>query len=171
VSFGSAGVGTSQHLSGELFNIATGTRMVHVPYRGAAQAMPDLLSGQIQVMFVSIPEASTHVRSGALRALGVTSKERAGSLPDIAPIAEQGYPDFNVTAWFGVAAPKGTPMEIVRKYNAAIRAILAKPEIKQRFAATGLDLETNSPEDFAAYIKAEIAKWTPVVKASGAKID
>ncbi len=171
VSFGSAGVGTSQHLSGELFNLATGTKMIHIPYRGAAQAMPDLIAGQIQVMFVSIPEATNHIRSGALRALGVTSKARGASLPEVAPIAEQGYPDFDVTAWFGVAAPKGTPMAIVNKYNAAIRKILANPETMTRFAASGLDIETNTPEEFAAYIKAEIAKWKPVVEASGAKVD
>jgi tripartite-type tricarboxylate transporter receptor subunit TctC len=171
VSFGSAGTGTSQHLAGELFQKMTGTKMTHVPYKGAAQAIPDLLSGVIQLMFVSAPEVVSHVKSGSLRALGVTAKTRSPVFPDLPTVAEQGFPNFDVMTWFGVVAPAGTPPAIVQRYNTAIRAILAAPEVKSRLAEVSVDTVTNSPQEFAAFIKAEIAKWEPIVKESGAKLD
>jgi len=172
LSFGSAGTGTSQHLAGELFKRLTGTRMTHVPYKGASQAIPDLLSGVIQVMFVSAPEVVAHIKSGALTALAVTSKNRAPAFPDLPSVAEQGYPDFDVVTWFGVVAPAGTSPYIVQRYNTVIHAILSMPDVKGRLAEVGLDTITDtSPQQFADYIKSEIAKWGPIVKASGAKID
>jgi tripartite-type tricarboxylate transporter receptor subunit TctC len=171
VSFGSAGTGTSQHLAGELFKKLTGTKMTHVPYKGASQAIPDLLSGVIQLMFVSAPEVVAHVKSGTLRGLGVTSKDRSPAFPDLPSVAEQGIPGFDVVTWFGVVAPAGTPPAIVQRYNTAIRAILAMPEVKTRLAEVGVDTVTQSPAEFAAFIKAEIAKWEPVVKESGAKLE
>jgi len=172
LSFGSAGTGTSQHLAGELFKKLTGTRMTHVPYKGASQAIPDLLSGVIQVMFVSAPEVVAHIKSGALTALAVTSKNRAPAFPDLPSVAEQGYPDFDVVTWFGVVAPAGTSPDIVQRYNTVIHAILSMPDVKGRLAEVGLDTITDtSPQQFADYIKSEIAKWGPIVKASGAKID
>jgi tripartite-type tricarboxylate transporter receptor subunit TctC len=171
VSFGSAGTGTSQHLAGELFQKMTGTKMTHVPYKGAAQAIPDLLSGVIQLMFVSAPEVVSHVKSGSLRALGVTAKTRSRVFPDLPTVAEQGYPNFDVKTWFGVVAPAGTPPAIVQRYNTAISAILAAPDIKSRLAEVSVDTVTNSPQEFADFIKAEIAKWEPIVKESGAKLD
>jgi tripartite-type tricarboxylate transporter receptor subunit TctC len=171
LSFGSAGTGTSQHLAGELFKTITQTKMTHVPYKGASQAIPDLLSGVIQVMFVSAPEVVAHIKSGSLTALGVTSKARAPAFPDLPSIAEQGYPDFDVVTWFGVVAPAGTPPDIVQRYNTAIRAILAMPDVKGRMAEVGLDTITMAPDAFAEFIKLEIAKWEPIVKVSGAKLD
>jgi tripartite-type tricarboxylate transporter receptor subunit TctC len=170
LSFGSAGSGTSQHLSGELFKMKTGTQMQHIPYKGAAQAMPDLLSGQIQLMFVSVPEALPHIKSGKLRAVGVTSKQRSPVLPDVPSLAEQGL-DFDVSAWFGVVAPAGTPRPIVSRYNAEIVKALQLPDVRARLAAIGMDPVTMTPEQFAQFIRDEIARWAPVVKASGAKVD
>jgi tripartite-type tricarboxylate transporter receptor subunit TctC len=172
VSFGSAGTGTSQHLAGELFKVMTGTHMTHVPYKGAAQAVPDLLTGVIQVMITSALETGEHIKSGALCGLAVTGKTRLANFPDLAPVAEQGYPDFDVVTWFGVVAPAGTPPVIVQRYNTAIRKILATEEVKERLAALGFDTVTDkSPEQFAEFIKSEIAKWAPIVQASGAKIN
>lgn len=172
VTFGSAGTGTSQHLAGELFKVMTGTRMTHVPYKGAAQAVPDLLSGVIQVMITSALETGEHIRRGALRGIAVTGKTRLANFPDIIPVAEQGYPDFDVVTWFGMVAPAGTPPDLVQRYNTAIRAILAMPEVRDRLGALGFETVTDkSPEQFANFIKAEIAKWAPIVKASGAKIN
>ncbi len=172
LSFGSAGTGTSQHLAGELFKMQTRTVMQHIPYKGAAQAIPDLVSGQIQLMFVGIPEALPHIRSGKLRALGVTTRERSSVIPDVVPIAEQGFSDFDVRAWFGMVAPAGTPREIVSRYHAEIVKAIGSPEVKARFANVGLDPVTSaSPDQFAGFIRAEIIKWAPVVKASGAKAD
>lgn len=171
VSFGSAGTGTTQHLAGEMVKMETGVKMQHVPYRGAAAAVPDLLSGQLQLMFVSIPDVIAHIQAGTLRPIGVTSKERSSSLPNVTPMAEQGWPDFDVRGWFGVVAPAGTPKEIVDKYNATIRAMLARPDVREKLANIGLDPLSSTPDEFAAFIRAEVAKWAPVVKASGAKVE
>ena len=171
LAFGSAGTGTSQHLSGELFKMVANIDLVHVPYKGAAQAMPDLVSGHISLMFVTPQEALPQVRAGKLRAIGVTTSDRSPLLPDAAPIAEQGYPGFDVRAWFGVVAPAGTPGDIVNRYNRDVVATLTQTATRDRLAAIGMDTETNTPEQFASYIRAEIAKWAPVVKASGARVD
>jgi tripartite-type tricarboxylate transporter receptor subunit TctC len=171
VSFGSAGTGTTQHLSGEMVKMMTGVKMQHVPYRGAAAAVPDLLSGQLQLMFVSIPDVIAHIQAGTLRPIGITSKERSKSLPDVVPMAEQGWPDFDVRGWFGVVAPAGTPKEIVDRYNATIKAMLARPDTLQRLSNIGLDPLSSTPDEFAAFIRAEVAKWAPVVEASGAKVE
>jgi len=172
ISFGSAGSGTSQHLSGELFKMQTGASMQHVPYKGAAQAIPDLLSGQIQLMFVSIPDVLPHIRSGKLRAIGVTSRERSGVLPDTVPFADQGLPEFDVRAWFGMSAPAGTAREIVARYHGEITKAMSLQEVRGRLSGIGLDPTTSASADqFAGFIRQEIAKWAPVVKASGAKAD
>ena len=171
ISFGSAGTGTTQHLSGEMVKMMTGVQMQHVPYRGAAAAVPDLLSGQTQLMFVSIPDVISHIQAGTLRPIGITSKERSRSLPDVVPMAEQGWPDFDVRGWFGVVAPAGTPKAIVDKYNATIRAMLARPDTQAKLLAMGLDSLASTPEEFAAFIKSEVEKWAPVVRASGAKVE
>ena len=172
VSFGSAGTGTSQHLAGEMFKVLTGTRMTHVPYKGAALAVPDLLSGTIQVMIPSSLEVGEHIKTGKLRGIAMTGRQRSPQFPDILPVAEQGFPDFDVVTWFGVVAPAGTPPDLVQRYNTAIRAILNMPEVKERLAAGGFDTVTDkSPGQFAEFIKAEIAKWAPIVKEAGAKIE
>ena len=171
LSFGSAGTGTTQHLAGEMVKIMTGVKMQHVPYRGAAAAVPDLLTGQTQLMFVTIPDVISHIQAGSLRPIGITSKERSRSLPDVVPMAEQGWPDFDVRGWFGVVAPAGTPKAIVDKYNATIKAMLARDDTQAKLLTMGLDSLTSTPEEFAAFIKSEVAKWGPVVKASGAKVE
>lgn len=171
VSFGSAGTGTSQHLAGEMFKMMTGTQMTHVPYKGASQAIPDLLSGVIQLMFVSAPDVVSHIKSGALRALAVTSKARSPAFPDLPTVAEQGVPDFDVVTWFGVVAPANTPKEIVARYNKAIHKILDMPDVKGKLADVGVEVVTDtSPEQFTAFITHEIAKWKPIVIESGAKL-
>jgi len=172
ISFGSAGSGTSQHLAGELFKMQTGTQMQHIPYQGAAQAIPDLLSGKIQLMFVSIPDTLPHIKSGKLRAIGVTSRERSSVLPDIPSFAEQGLPEFDVRAWFGMTAPAPTPRDIVGRFHSEIVRALSLQEVRARLSSIGLDPVTSaSPDQFAGFIRQEIAKWAPVVKASGAKAD
>jgi tripartite-type tricarboxylate transporter receptor subunit TctC len=170
ISFGSAGTGTTQHLSGEMVKMMTGVKMQHVPYRGAAAAVPDLLSGQLQLMFVSIPDVIAHIQAGTLRPIGITSKERSKSLPDVVPMAEQGWPDFDVRGWFGVVAPAGTPKEIVDKYNATIKAMLARPETLKTLANIGLDPLSSTPEEFGAFIKSETEKWAHVIKAGNIQL-
>ena len=171
ISFGSAGTGSSQHLAGELFKSVAGVNIVHVPYKGAANAVPDLISGQVQLMFAGNADVLTHISSGKLRAIGVASLQRSPTLPDVPTVAEQGYPGFDVRAWFGVVAPAGTSRDIVGRYNREIVAALARPEVRERLANIGMDAITSTPEEFAAFIAAEIAKWTPLVKASGAKVE
>ena len=168
VSYASSGVGSAQHLAAELFKITTGTQMVHVPYGGTSKALPMVMSNEVQAMFVPIPEAISHIKSGELRTLGVTSRERAQALPELSPIAEQGYPDYDLSAWVGLAAPKGTPAAMIERYNGVVRTLLAKPEIVTRLTGLGMDIKTDSPSEFAAYIREELAKWPPIVKAAGA---
>jgi tripartite-type tricarboxylate transporter receptor subunit TctC len=168
VSYASSGVGSAQHLAAELFKIKTGTQMVHVPYSGTSKALPMVMSNEAQAMFVPIPEAIAHIKSGELRALGVTSRERAQALPGLPPIAEQGYPGYDLSAWVGLAAPKGTPAAVVERYNGVVRGILAKPDVVTRLTGLGMDIKTDSPSEFAAYIHEELAKWPPIVKAAGA---
>ncbi len=171
LSFGSAGAGTSQHLAGELMNSLAGIKMTHVPYKGAAQAVPDLLAGRTQLMFVSIPDVIAHIKSGKLRAIAVTGTKRARAFPDVAPVAEQGYPSYKVTAWFGVAAPARTAPEIVARLHREISAVLAVPETQERLTGLGLDLVSASPEQSAAFIKSEIELWGKLVRQSGAKLE
>jgi tripartite-type tricarboxylate transporter receptor subunit TctC len=168
VSYASSGVGSAQHLAAELFKITTGTQMVHVPYSGTSKALPMVMSNEVQAMFVPIPEAIAHTKSGELRALGVTSRERAQALPELPPIAEQGYPSYDLSAWVGLAAPKGTPSAVIERYNGVVRSILAKPDVVTRLTGLGMDIKTDSPSEFAAYIQEELAKWPPIVKAAGA---
>lgn len=172
ISFGSAGTGTSQHLSGELVKMVGKLDMVHVPYRGAAAAMPDLLAGRIHLMFVTITDAKSHIEAGTLRAIGVTSKERAASLPGVVPMTEQdGFAGFDVSAWFGVMAPAKTPQAIVDRYNQIIVGHLKRPEVSKKLLDLGLDVWGTTPGEMGAFVKSEIAKWAPVVKASGAKVE
>jgi tripartite-type tricarboxylate transporter receptor subunit TctC len=172
ISFGSAGTGTSQHLSGELVKMVAGIDMVHVPYRGAAAATPDLLAGRIHLMFVTLADAQNHIAAGTLRALGVTSKQRAPALPDVIPMNEQeGFAGFDVSAWFGVAMPGKTPRPVVERYNQIIVAMLKRAEVASRLQGLGLDVIASSPDQTLEFVKAEIAKWAPVVKASGAKVE
>jgi tripartite-type tricarboxylate transporter receptor subunit TctC len=171
LSFGSAGAGTSQHLSGELFKSMAGIDMVHVPYKGSAAAMTDLLGGQISMMFTDIPTAIPHIHAGKLRALGLTAAERSPALPEVIPIAQQGLPDFDLKAWYGVMSPANTPQPIAEKLNASITKALTSPELREKLLAMGMEPIALNLEQSDAYVKTEIARWAKVVKISGAKID
>ena len=170
VNMASSGNGTSIHLSGELFKYMTGVKMQHVPYRGSAPALTDMLSGQVQVMFDNLPSSINHVKQGSLRPLGVTTATRSPELPDVPTIAET-VPGYEASAWFGAGAPKGTPPEIIAKLNSTINAILAEPETKAKIAQLGGVPIVTSPSGFGDVIKEETAKWAKVVEFSGVKID
>ena len=171
VNFGSSGNGSSIHLSGELFKMMTKVDMVHVPYKGSAPAMNDLLGNQISIMFDNMPSAIQHVRGGKLRPLAVTTAKRSPELPDVPTIAEAGVPGYEATSWFGLLAPAATPPEIVNKIDAALIKIYANPELRKKIADQGAEPVVEKPEQFAAFIKAETAKWGKVVRESGATVD
>jgi tripartite-type tricarboxylate transporter receptor subunit TctC len=168
VNFASAGVGTTQHVSGELFKIMTGINMVHVTYRGGAPAVSDLLAGQVQLMFEFVASALPHVRSEGLRALGVTSSMRLPSLPDLPTVGEF-LPGFETGAWFGLAAPKQTPAEIVEKLNREVNAILNDSRVKSRIDQLGGDEIRGSPAEFEKFVLADSEKWSKVIRAAGIK--
>jgi tripartite-type tricarboxylate transporter receptor subunit TctC len=171
LNFGSGGAGTSNHLAGELFNIVTGARLVHIPYKGVNLAMQDVLAGNVHLVFIGIPAAVPHIKAGKLRALALVAPKRSSALPDVPTVAEAGLRDFEVTTWYGVLAPAGTPRSTVNRLNAELVKIMHSPELKDRLAATGTEPLTSTPEEFADYIKREIAKWGDVVRKSGAKVD
>jgi tripartite-type tricarboxylate transporter receptor subunit TctC len=170
VNMASSGNGTSVHLSGEMFMAMTGTKMQHVPYRGSAPAITDMLGGQVQVIFDNMPSIIEHIHSGALRALGVTTAERSAQLPDVQAIAET-VPGYEASALFGMGAPKSTPKEIIEKLNKQINAVLAEPDMKKRLDELGGAPLIQSPEEFGAQIVAETAKWQKVVAFAGLKVE
>jgi tripartite-type tricarboxylate transporter receptor subunit TctC len=168
LSFGSPGVGTSVHVSGELFKSMTGTTMTHVPYKGRQYAIPDLVGGSIQLMFDNMPSAIPMAREGKIRAIAVTSAKRSPAAPEIPTVAET-IPGFEATSWFAVFAPANTPRAIVDRINAEIQRVYKLPDVQQRLATLGLDPILSSPEELARYQAAEIGKWAKVVKDSGAQ--
>ena len=171
LNFASSGNGTSIHLSGELFKVMAGVQITHIPYKGSAQALQDLLAGQVQLMFDNLPPSLPQIKAGKLRALAVTSATRAPALPDVPTLAESGLPGFEASSWFGILAPAGTPAPIVAKLNAEVANWLATPEAKEKLLKQGANPAGGTPQDFAKHIAAETAKWAKVVKDSGAKID
>jgi len=171
MNFGSGGSGTSNHLAGELFNILAGTKLTHVPYKGVNLAMQDVLAGRIDLVVIGVPAAAPHVKSGKLRALAVIAPQRLPALPEVPTVAEAGLPGFEVTTWYGILAPAGTPPPIVARLNAELVKAMHSPEMKERLAGIGTDPVTNTPEEFAAYIQAEIAKWGDVIRKANLKAD
>ncbi|HEX5285508.1 MAG TPA: tripartite tricarboxylate transporter substrate binding protein [Polaromonas sp.] len=171
LNFGSSGNGTSIHLSGELFKTMAKVDMQHVPYKGSAPAMTDLLGNQIAIMFDNMPSAIQHVRSGKLRAIAVTTAKRSPELPDVPTIAEAGVPGYEATSWFGLFAPAGTPPAVISKLNTAVVKVLANSEIKKKINEQGAEVYSETPEQFAAFIQKESVKWGKVVRDSGASLD
>ncbi len=171
VTFASSGSGTSIHMSGEMFMHLTGTRMIHVPYKGSAPAITDLLGGQVQVMFDNIPSALPHIRSGKLRALATTGAKRDPALPDLPTIAEAGVNAYEAGVWFGLAAPAGTPADVIAKISTEAIKGTRSPEFVKRMTELGYVIMGQGPEQMTAMLKAEIERWTPVIKASGAVVE
>jgi len=171
INFASSGSGTSIHMAGELFKLRADVDAAHIPYKGSANALTDLIGGQVEYMFDNMPSAWPHVESGKLRALAVTTADRSKTAPDLPTMQELGYKDFDVSSWFGVIGPKGMPDEVVQTLNKAIRDALAKPEVRERFDGLGAVPADTSPEEFAQFIKSEVETWGQVVKASGAQVD
>jgi tripartite-type tricarboxylate transporter receptor subunit TctC len=170
VNMASSGNGTSIHLSGELFKAMTGVEMLHVPYRGSAPAITDLLGGMVQVMFDNLPSSMPHIKAGSLRALAVTTATRSPELPDVPTVGET-VKDYEASAWFGMGAPKNTPKEIIDKLNAEINAILAEPAMQKRIGELGGIVMPGTPAEFGEVIATETDKWAKVVKFAGAHID
>jgi tripartite-type tricarboxylate transporter receptor subunit TctC len=167
LNYASAGKGTPLHLAAELFKSKTGTDIVHVPYGGDTPALNDLLAGTVQLSFMSVASTAPQIRAGKLRALAVTSAQRSDALPDLPTLSELGVEGYDVGTWWGLLAPAGTPDAIVGKLNAAMRKAVALPEVKQRFAPLGLDPRSDSPAEFAAFIKAEVARYAAIAKIAG----
>ena len=170
INFASGGVGTSPHMSGELLEVMAGIKLTHVPYRGTGPAMTDLLGGQIPVLFDNLPGSIQQIKAGRIRALGVTTKERVASIPDVPTFGET-VPGYEVSVWFGISGPKGIPGEIVTKLNAAVNAALATPALKERFHDLGGEVMPMSPAEFGHLIADETAKWAKVVKSAGLKVE
>lgn len=171
LNYASPGNGTGSHLTMELFKTAAGLDISHVPYKGSAPAITDLLAGQVQLMFEPIASVGPHVRAGKLKALAMSSAKRIAALPDIPTVAESGFPGFQSEAWIGVAVRSGTPQDIVVKLHDALIKVLQAPDLREQFGKLGLELTTSSPEAFTAFIKSEIPKWAKVIRDSGAKVD
>ena len=171
VTFASSGNGTTLHLSGELFKRLAKVEMTHIPYRGGALAINDLLPGRVDVTFDNMPSIIGHVKAGAVRALAVTTKERVPVVPDIPTIAESGVPGFDVSSWFGFFLPVRTPSDIIARLNADTNAALAHPSVKSRFDDLGATPKGTTPEQLAAFLKSEIEKWGPVIKEARIKVE
>lgn len=171
INFASSGSGTSIHMAGELFKLRADVDVAHIPYKGSANAVTDLIGGQVQYMFDNMPSAWPHVESGKLRALAVTTAERSKTAPDLPTMQESGFSDFDVSSWFGVIGPKGMPAEAIDTLNKSIREALAKPEVRERLEGLGAVPADTTPEEFGQFIKTEVETWGPVVEASGAQVD
>jgi tripartite-type tricarboxylate transporter receptor subunit TctC len=171
LSFGSGSNGSAGHLAGELFKTEAHVDMVHVPYKGSAPALQDLLGGRIQLMFDNLASSMPYVKAGKLKALAVTTAERSPLVPDLPTLAESGLRNFDIYTWYGLMAPAGTPKDIIAKWNAEVAKILNAPDMKERLVAQGAQAAPDSPDAFAALIKREIPKYARIVKDSGAKVD
>ena len=171
LNFGSGGSGAAQHLATEFLKSLTGIEMVHVPYKGSGQAIPDLIGGQIQLMIEPLPSALPHIRGGKVRALAVTTRQRSASLPDVPTAEEAGLSGFEVMAWYGLLAPAGTPAAVVSRLNAEMNKALAQPAMRDSLAAQGAIPVSGPPQQFMDLIVAEIAKWRPIIQKAGIRAD
>ncbi|MES2281881.1 MAG: tripartite tricarboxylate transporter substrate binding protein [Pseudomonadota bacterium] len=171
VTYGSPGNGTTIHLAGEIFNTAAGIKLRHIPYKGSNPAMMDVLAGNVDLMVSSLPSAISQIKAGKLRALAVTSAKRSTSMPDIPTVAELGYKDFDVSTWYGLFMPAGTPKEIVTTMNAEVNKLLATADMKAAVHAQGAEVQNMTPDQFSTLLKTDYAKWKDIVKASGATIE
>ena len=171
LNYASAGNGSSNHLSFELFKMMTGTRITHVPYKGSAPAVTDLLAGQVHVMFDNTPNVLPHVKAGKLKALAVSSKSRTSQAPDVPTVDEAGVPGYDVGVWFGVLTVAGTPREIVQRLNSEMVKVLTSAEVKERFGRLGVDVAAGTPEQFSQFLKSEVARWAKVVQEANIKAD
>jgi len=171
INYASGGSGSAAHMAAELFKTMAAVNLVHVPYKGTAPALVDLVGGHVSVAFYTVSAIGEHVKSGRLRALGITALQRSPTLPDLPTVAESGLAGYEASTWIGVLAPSGTPSDIIARLHAEIVKILAMPDVKQRFTSQGLDIIANTPEQFAAQIKSDLAKWARVIRASGVTVD
>jgi tripartite-type tricarboxylate transporter receptor subunit TctC len=171
LSYASSGNGTSTHLAAEMFKATAGIDMVHVPYKGSAPAVADVIAGQVPVLVDSVASSAAQVNAGKLKALATTSPRRLTVLPELPTVAEAGYPGFQSTAWVGLLAPAGTPKAIIDQINAAVLKVMALPETRERMAGFGAEITTSSPEEFAAHIRSEMAKLGKVVRDANIKVN
>jgi tripartite-type tricarboxylate transporter receptor subunit TctC len=171
VNFGSGGIGTSNHLAGEMLKSMAGIDMLHVPYKGTPAAHSDLLSGQVNLMFDNIVAVMPHLKSGRMKAIAVTSAKRVSTLPNVPTVAESGVPGFDAVSWIGALVPAGTPKDIVNKLNTDLVAVIGMPDVKERLSASGAELAGSTPEQLAEHIRKETEKWAKAIKASGATAD
>ena len=171
LNFGSTGVGSGLHLMGELFKLTAGVNMVHVPFKGVAQAVPEIMAGRLQLAFNTIPAFLPHVKAGRLKAFVISAPKRSPLLPDVPACTEVGLPGLDANAWHAVVAPAGTPREIVRKLQQTLAATLALPEVRSQLAAVGAEPVASAPEEFAKFMRAESDKWARVIKAGGVKVE
>jgi tripartite-type tricarboxylate transporter receptor subunit TctC len=171
INYATGGIGTPSHLAGELFKTLSGIQMNHVPYKGSIPALTDIMGGQVDLMFDSMASALPFVKSGKLKALAQTGSKRVAALPELPTVAESGLPGYEVAGWFGLFAPAGTPRPIVNRLSAEISQILALADVKERYASLGAEPGPSDPDQFAAFLKAEIVKWAKVIRDSGAKAE
>ncbi|MGG5819159.1 Bug family tripartite tricarboxylate transporter substrate binding protein [Falsiroseomonas sp. HW251] len=171
INFASAGSGGSVHLAGELYKMLAQVDITHVPYRGGAPMLTDMLAGRVQMAFDNLPQILPHVRSGAMRGLAVTSKERSRFIPELPTMIEAGVPGFDITSWFGVTAPMGTPPEIVARVNAVMRAAVSEAAVQEQLTGIGAESLSMTPEEFGAFMRAERARYAEIIRISGARAD
>jgi tripartite-type tricarboxylate transporter receptor subunit TctC len=171
LNYASSGVGSTQHLAGELFTLLTGVKIVHVPYKGSGPAVIDLLAGHVSMNFDTMPPVLPHIKSGRLRALGLTTPKRSPQLPNVPTMIEVGLKGFDMTNWYGIMAPAKTPRDIVMKLNAEVNRIVALPDAKSKLEEAGTQLDPMSPEQFATFLRSEIAKYAKLVKAANVSLD
>jgi tripartite-type tricarboxylate transporter receptor subunit TctC len=170
-NFASGGIGTPAHLAGELLKIQAKADITHVPFKGTGPALQNIIAGHVQMAFNPPPPLMPHIKSGAIRAVAVSTLKRSSALPDVPTIDESGYPGFEATTWHGIVAPAGTPRPVIDILHKAFTTALNDPDVKRQLTNLGVDVETSTPEAFGAYIKSEIPKWAEIIKASGAKVE